>query len=155
MTLFELIFGRRPKAIRPHDLATIETPPENADWRAVRPRRLGRVSAELAREDGAMETEHGTLSYSAGEHYIVTSRDNAKSVVRKDIFEKTYRKRLTGGYEKRPDVIYRYFTLDRPAMIKTPEGPQRAEPGDWIMQGVVGEMWPVSAQEAERKYAPA
>ncbi|MEQ1812792.1 MAG: hypothetical protein ABL889_22890, partial [Terricaulis sp.] len=72
-----------------------------------------------------------------------------------DIFERTYRKRIFGGYEKRPDVVYRYFTLPRAAIVQTPEGPQRAEPGDWIMQGVVGELWPVRPDEAASKYAPA
>lgn len=155
MSFMELVFGRRRARGEKQPLETIATPPANADWREVKPRRLGSVQAELATEDGHINGGHGELKYEAGNHYIVTSKDGGASVVRRDIFEQTYRKRLLGGYEKRPDVIYRYFTLDYPVMVETPEGPQRAEAGDWIMQGVVGEMWPISADEAERKYAPA
>lgn len=155
MSLLEFVFGRRPSARKKEQLETIAAPPENADWRKVKPRRLGSVQAELAHEDGSINGSHGELHYEAEQHYIVTSKDGATSVVRRDIFEQTYRKRILGGYEKRPDVIYRYFTLDYPAMVQTAEGPQRAEAGDWIMQGVVGELWPIAADEAERKYAPA
>jgi hypothetical protein len=155
MSLLEFVFGRRPANSKRQPLETISTPPANADWRKVKPRRLGSVQAELAREDGSVQASHGPLNCEAGNHYIVTPKDGGVSVVRRDIFEQTYRERILGGYEKRPDVLYRYFTLDYPAMVETPEGPQRAEAGDWIMQGVVGELWPVSAAEAERKYAPA
>ena len=155
MSLLDFVFGRRPANGKRQPLETIAAPPANADWRSVKPRRLGSVQAELAREDGSIEAGHGALSYEAGNHYIVTTRDGSVSVVRRDIFEQTYRKRMLGGYEKRPDVIYRYFTLDYPVMVETAEGPQRAEAGDWIMQGVMGELWPVSANDAERKYAPA
>lgn len=155
MSLLEFVFGRRPVGGKTQRIETIAAPPANADWRAVKPRRLGSVQAELAHEDGSVDIDHGALNYEAGNHYIVSTKDGGVSVVRRDIFEQTYRKRLLGGYEKRPDIVYRYFTLDYPAIVETPEGPQRAEAGDWIMQGVVGELWPVSADEAERKYAPA
>jgi len=155
MSLFEFVFGRRSSNGKRRPIETIATPPANADWRNVKPRRLGSVEAELATEDGSIDGGHGELKYEAGNHYLVTSNDGGVSVVRRDIFEQTYRKRLLGGFEKRPDVTYRYFTLDYPAIVETPEGPQRAEAGDWIMQGVVGELWPISADQAERKYAPA
>lgn len=155
MSLLNFVFGRRPSYGKKQPLETIVAPPANADWRTVKPRRLGSVQAELAHEDGGIETAHGTLKYEAGNHFIITSKDGDVSVVRRDIFEQTYRKRLLGGYEKRPDVTYRYFTLDYPAMVETAEGLQRAEAGDWIMQGVAGELWPISAQDAERKYQPA
>lgn len=153
MQLFELVFGRRGARQRP--LAIIEAPPAHAEWRKVKPRKLGVFQAELAITDGEVRTDQGALKYKAGQHYILTSRHTPTSVVRRDIFERTYRKRILGGYEKRPDVVYRYFTLDHPALVKTAEGPQRAEPGDWIIEGVAGELWPVSAHEAQRKYAPA
>jgi hypothetical protein len=38
--------------------------------------------------------------------------------------------------------------------VKTLEGDQQAKPGDWIMQGVAGELWPVPREEALRKYEP-
>ena len=63
---------------------------------------------------------------------------------------------LGGGlYRKRTDVIFRYFTLKRRVLVQTLEGPQVAKPGDWIMQGVKGELWPVSSEKAREKYEPA
>jgi hypothetical protein len=63
---------------------------------------------------------------------------------------------LGGGlYRKRTDVILRYFTLKRRVVVQTLEGPQAARPGDWIMQGVAGELWPISPEKAREKYEPA
>jgi hypothetical protein len=50
--------------------------------------------------------------------------------------------------------VLRYFTLDRPVMVETLEGLQRAAPGDWIMQGVAGELWPTPREKALAKYEP-
>jgi len=49
-------------------------------------------------------------------------------------------------------VLLRYFTLKQRVVVETLEGPQTAEPGDWIMQGVEGELWPVSPEKGAEKY---
>jgi hypothetical protein len=54
----------------------------------------------------------------------------------------------------RPDITLRYFTLDRPATIQTLEGEQHARAGDWIVEGVNGELWPVPPETAREKYEP-
>jgi len=152
MNLFTLVFGERPSYRR----VIVETPPKAARWRSVRARELQPpVRAWRAEADHNVKTDRGSLRARGGEDFIVESKDGDHSVVRGDIFERTYE--AVGGdlYRKRDDVELRYFTLDRPAVVKTLEGEQEAEPGDWIMQGVAGELWPVSRAEAERKYEHA
>ena len=67
----------------------------------------------------------------------------------------TYARTGDSCYTKRSDVVLRCFTLDRPVMVKTLEGLQRAAAGDWIVEGVAGELWPVPRTKALAKYEPA
>jgi len=142
-----LLFGTRPKPP-----LKIKAAPEDVDWHDVRPRLSGEiVHAELAADDQDVETSRGTLKARKDEDMIVTYGADERSVVRRDLFERTYEP-AEGGFRKRPDLQLRYFTLDRPAIVETLEGAQRADPGDWIMQGVEGELWPVKREEGKRKY---
>ena len=40
-------------------------------------------------------------------------------------------------------------------LIKTPEGTMRADPGDWIIRGVKGEIYPCKPDIFEATYEPA
>lgn len=95
------------------------------------------------------------LKARGGKDYIIDYGGGDRAVVRGDVFELTYARNSDGGYVKRPDIVLRYFTLNRPVMVETLEGPQRAAAGDWIMQGVAGELWPVPVKKALAKYEPA
>lgn len=153
MWLVDLIFGARPSPA--HSLVHIARPPSDANWRRVRPRGDGRpVRAWLAESDHVVHAQGGDLEAHGGEDMIVAHSDNQRAVVRRDIFDRTYEALGGGLYKKRDDVVLRYFTLDRPAIVETLEGAQEAAPGDWIMQGVRGELWPVPRREAEEKYRP-
>lgn len=146
MSLLDFVFGQR---------SVIHHPPTGVDWRAARPRAGGApVRARVADSDQTVATGAGRLQARSGHDVIVADADGDRSVVRLDIFEKTYEPLGGGLYRKRDDVVLRYFTLDRPALIETMEGQQRAEPGDWIMQGVTGELWPVAKDKALEKYDP-
>jgi len=152
MNLSEVIFGARPFADSP---VTITTPPRHARWRKVKPKPDSKtVRARRAEADHNVKTAQGKLRARGGEDYIVSYGDGDKAVVRGDIFEKTYEPAGVGIFRKRSDITLRYFTLERPAIIHTLEGEQRAEPGDWIMQGVLGELWPVPQEKALQKYDP-
>jgi hypothetical protein len=70
------------------------------------------------------------------------------------MFERTYERQRDGTYAKRRDLEYRYFTLPYPCVVQTREGEQRAAAGDWIMQGLEGELWPLSPEQGRRLYAP-
>lgn len=151
-----LLFGRRPdEAMRRNGRIVISRPPARVRWRSVRPRdETLPVRAAIAEENAALPNGHGKLQARNGRDVIVSDGGGDQSVVRRDIFERTYEPLGGGLYRKRDDVMLRYFTLDRPALIETLEGPQEAAPGDWIMQGVAGELWPVSRDKALEKYQP-
>ncbi len=150
MTLTELLFGRRPDE---SGLKVIKSAPRGAVLKAVTTRPGGpEIRAEKAIRDGLVETGGGKLSYRAGKDYVVEHESGGRAVVRADIFEKLYRPLGAGRYAKRDDVVLHYFTLPRPVLVRTLEGLQRANAGDWIMKGVAGELWPVPASDAGEKY---
>ncbi len=136
-------------------LPRIDQPPPGAVFNKVRSRGGERVRAQLATEDGVISGPDGDLSYRAGEHYIVQYANGDEAPVRREVFEHTYKRRFDGRYEKRKDVIQRYFTLPYTAIIATPEGDRRADPGDWIMQLTNGDLYPVPVEVAEEKYQRA
>ncbi len=131
----------------------LEHAPPGVDWHYVRPRPAVALRAWKAERDGQIASANGTLRYQAGRDWIVEHGNKDYAVVRADIFERTYTSAGPGCYQKRTDVRLRYFKLSHPARIKTLEGVRRAEPGDWIIEGVTGEIWPVKAERARRVYA--
>lgn len=147
-----LLFGNRQRRETPR----IDRAPPGAVWHSIRPLASDEpVRAELARASGAIETDRGKLRYQAGKHYIVHYALGDIAPVHRSIFERTYRRRDDGLYEKNPDIVLRYFTLPYAVIVETLEGAEAAEAGDWIMEGVTGELWPMSARAGERKYTPA
>lgn len=147
--VLDFVFGQQSAK-----LPILATPPADAFWQAVRARRGRPVRAELATKSGAIRSRRGCLHYQAGEHYIVRRGHGASSVVQRALFERMYERQRDGTYVKRPDLEYRYFTLPYPCIVKTREGAQRAAAGDWIMQGLEGELWPLSPKHGRRSYAP-
>jgi hypothetical protein len=153
MNVMHAIFGAPPRPASSNEMIT--SPPADARMRKVRARRGPAKRAWLAEEDGLVDTEHGKLRARAGKDYILAHGPGDHSVVRRDIFEAMYEPLGGGLYRKRTEVILRYFTLKRRVVVQTLEGPQAARPGDWIMQGVKGELWPVSPEKARETYQPA
>jgi hypothetical protein len=149
MGVFEFIFGATP---RPQ---TITAPPAGVTWRHVHARPGLPVTAHLAAKNGVLRSRRGRLRYRKGADYIVEREEGGRWVTGRDVFERTYEARADGHWQKRSDIRYRYFTLPHPVIVATPEGPQRADAGDWIMEGVKGELWPIPARRAERRYTAA
>lgn len=113
------------------------------------------VRAELARSTGCIETPRGALRYEAGKHYIVHHGPGEREPVRRAMFERLFKRRSDGRFEKRTDVVLRYFTLSYPVLIETSDGAQLAHPGDWIMEAGSDELWPISMRDAYENYEPA
>jgi hypothetical protein len=149
VSLWSWTFGKSRSA--PH-APVLDRAPANAVWRSVRPKPGVPVRAELAQEDGEVDTARGPLRYEAGQHYIVEHGPDDRAPVRRDIFKRTYRLRDDGLYEKRTNIVLRYFRLSHPVMVQGLEGPELAHPGDWIMEGSEGELWPVAPEDALAKY---
>ena len=145
MNLIELVVGVRP---RWH----IDEPPRNVKWRQARPKPTPPVRAWRAEGDTHVETEGGALVARGGADYIVHYEDGARAVVRDDIFRRTYTSMGGGVFQKRTDIVLNYFVLDRDAVVEALEGEQRAKSGDWVMEGVAGELWPVPRAKAREKY---
>lgn len=147
-----MIFGERPASPR----VRIKGPPRGAKFRLVRPKPdQPLVRAWRAEADHKVKTARGSLEARGGRDFIIAHTEKDHAVVKGEIFERTYEPAGDDLYRKRTDVVLRYFTLDRPAIVETLEGDQPAEPGDWIMQGVSGELWPVPRAKALEKYDPA
>jgi hypothetical protein len=135
------------------DLQVFESPPPAA-WREARVKAHSPpVRARLAKRDGVLRTPRGPMRYTKAEHYII-SRSADRFIVRRDVFERTYRRRADGRFEKKPDIVYDFTILATPALVPTLEGYERANAGDWVVRGVLGELWPVSPQEAAQLYEP-
>lgn len=148
MNLIEAVIGARPRWI-------IDEPPSHVKWRRIRAKPTPPVRARCAEAETSVETGQGVLVARGGADYIVTYDDGARAVVRSDIFKKTYEPRADGAFVKRTDVVMRCFILDRAATVETLEGPQHAARGDWVIEGVAGELWPVPKAKAREKYEPA
>ena len=152
MKLVDLVFGRRPAPSAPAPLDVIDRAPAGVWWREVRPRPNGGVRACKATQDGVLETDRGAQRYAAGRHYVVTHSDGDAFLVRADVFESTYRPMGDGRFAKRTDIVLRYFTLNRAVTVRMLEGLERAEAGDWIMEGRLGELWPIDPDKAHTLY---
>ena len=134
-------------------LPCIDRRPPGVRWRRARPKPSAEpVRAELVRSSGVIETARGALRYEAGKHYIVRHGPGDYAPVRRDIFEQIYRRREDGRFEKRTDVVLRYFTLHFPVVIETRDGSEIAQPGDWILEGAAGELCLIGAREALEKF---
>jgi hypothetical protein len=146
-----------PAGLRPgrngRGCGAITKPPSDVKLHEVRPREDAvPVRAWRAERTGSLRTGSGELRYRAGRDFIVEHGPRDFGVVRADIFERTFKRVDVDRYVRRADVTLHYFTLDRLVHVKTLEGVQTAEPGDWIMVGVKGELWPVKPHQAAGKY---
>jgi hypothetical protein len=157
MGFFELVFGRQADRSMASQarLPIIKAPPAGVALRKIRPRKGPTVQASLAKRSGVLSTSRGPMRYKSGRHYIVEHGPDDRSVVRRDVFERTYSRLADGRFEKRTDVSYRCFILPYPVMVRTLEGLEFAKAGDWIVEGVNGELWPVWPEKAEEIYEPA
>jgi len=147
MNVVSLLFGAKPM---PH----IKRPPPGVRWKKVRPKESPAVRAELAKREARVSTGQGKLKAEPGDDYIVDYPNGDRAVVQSDIFERTYEPLGGGLYRKRTDIVLRYFTLKHHVLVETMEGAQHAAPGDWIVQGTEGELWPVPRDKAQEKYEP-
>lgn len=151
MNLVHVLFGQKPASRLP----TLKEPPKGVRMHEVRAREAPAKRAWLAEADSCISTERGVLQARGGRDYVLAHGPGEHSVIRRDIFELMYEPLGGGLYRKRTDIIFRYFTLNRRVVVQTLEGPQAAKPGDWIMQGVKGELWPISPEKARENYEPA
>lgn len=110
------------------------------------------VMREAVTEPQTVRTSWGAeLRAEPGRDYIVSTGPDDRWVVRQDIFDTTYRPE-GGGFRKRDDLMHSFYVSPDERTIDTLEGPVTANPGDYVMNGSVGEQWPVSPSTFERRY---
>jgi hypothetical protein len=146
------LWSRKTNQAGAHGMRRLADAPPGVVLKAIRPKGAEAVRADLAQDDGVIADKGGELRYYAGRHYIVTYKNGDRAAVERRIFERTYNRRFDGKYEKRRDLTLHYFTLPYPVIVETLEGEKLAEAGDWIVRGVVGELYPVAAEVAREKY---
>jgi hypothetical protein len=154
MDWVDLVIGRQSSSRRPEIPETVITKaPYGVTWTQVTTRADGQtVRARLANHSGRLRTKHGLVAYKKDRHYIVDYGGGDRAVARRDIFERIYIALGGGRYEKRPEIVYRYFTLPYDVTLNTAEGPVAARAGDWIMEGVEGELYPIRPEHARKLY---
>lgn len=154
MDFVDFVIGRSPRSTVPALPATIITKaPAGVTWTQVTARTQGRtVRAKLTKRHGRLRTKRGVAAYAPDRHYIVDYGHGDRAVARRDIFERVYQSVGGGKYEKRPEIVYRYFTLPHAVTVDTAEGPEAAKAGDWIMEGVSGELYPIAPERAREIY---
>jgi hypothetical protein len=70
------------------------------------------------------------------------SDGSAEWTVAADVFDRTYRPLPDGRYAK--DASVHAARTSHRVDVPTLEGAARAEPGDWVLRGVDGELWTVT-----------
>lgn len=154
MNLADLLLGRTPRSKASAQPETIITKaPPGVTWIQVSSTAKPRtVRARLTKRYGRLRTPRGVLAYAPRRHYIVEYGHGERAVVRRDIFERIYQFLGGGAYQKRPEIAYRYFTLPYAVTVNTAEGPEVAKAGDWIMEGLDGELYPLNPARGREIY---
>ena len=116
-------------------------------------RRIGEIRAEQLA--GRKTWRHRTgdkLSASPGDWQVVDDAGHERTI--RDAEFRASHMRLNGNRWRRVGVV-RAWRVSDPTVLRTIEGAVTAEPGDWIVQGTLGERWPVTDEQFRRGYQPA
>lgn len=120
------------------------------EW--LRFRRVGEVTAEQRDHVWTWVTETGDeLRAEPGDWAVVDDSGRERSVT-PESFTDSYE--LIAGSRYRRKGVFRARQAQVQETIATDEGDAVAKPGDWIVEGVRGEIWPVPAQRFEATYTP-
>lgn len=120
------------------------------DARRYRPTTVVRAT-RLARPRSWRSARGSELSAAAGD-WLVTDGAEEWTVV-PDVFARSYRRLPDGRFAK--DAPVAAVRLERATEVSTLEGVARAEPGDWLLSGVDGEVWTVTDAYFRSHYEPA
>lgn len=115
------------------------------------PHYVSRITVEARRLDSDRDWESGRgshLSASAGDWLLTDG--SSEWTVSAGIFEETYTGLGDGRYQKTAPV--RAAQLDEDVQVPTLEGIASLCRGDWLLMNPDGDVWPVGAQEFQRRY---
>jgi hypothetical protein len=113
-------------------------------------RRNGTVTAEQRSSAWTWTARSGQTMRAAAGDWALQDAGGDNWSVRDDIFRESYQQ-VGEGRWRRTGVVHA-----RPARvgetIGTLEGPVTAAPGDWVVRGTDGELWPVSSDRFAQRY---
>jgi hypothetical protein len=112
-------------------------------------RRLGEVTAEVLTRPWTWKTAAGSTMRAQEGDWRVRDGERVWSV-RAPEFAATYEPAAEGRWRRRG--VVRAMQSRSVTTIETLEGPARAEPGDWIVEGQGGERWVVPAAHFAQAY---
>ena len=113
-------------------------------------RRTGTVTAERRPQPWSWTSASGEQMRAAAGDWAVCGPDGNTWSVRDDIFVSTH-EQLDGTRWRRSGVV-QARKARAGEVVETLEGPLTAQPGDWIVRGPAGEMWPVGPQTFRAQY---
>ena len=116
------------------------------------PRSGAPVGAALATADGALTSGSTTYRVRKNLDYVLDDGAGNQWVVRKDIFDKTYKKLRSGKFQKRDDFPVGYFVAEADGVVNSLEGPNPYSKGDYILIGPAGEMWNQTPERFAQRY---
>lgn len=123
---------------------------EEQEW--SRYTRQGVVTAVRREEAWEWQAHDGsTMSAGAG-HWDVEDGTGSRWSVEPEVFAATYRHLEGDRYARVGEVDAR--RMPGGGRVETLEGPVDAQPGDWLLRGAAGELWPVAAERFSRDYRP-
>jgi len=127
----------------------IRVPPvADAGWRSFR--RRGEVDAVRVAETWTWTTDDGNpMTAQPGDWRVVDDSGAVRSVAA-EVFDESYREIAPGRYRRIGVFRARQVLVEE--QIDTKENPATAHPGDWVVEGVKGEQWPVPADQFARTY---
>lgn len=119
-----------------------------SEWRRFR--RVGEVIARTRDHPWTWTTEAEELMYAEPGDWAVTDASGRERSVDPESFSASYELIEGDRYRRRGIFLARQAVTEE--TISTEEGDAVAHAGDWIVEGVRGEIWPVPAHQFETTY---
>ena len=128
---------RSMRKLQPAD--EMRTASSESGWRSYR--RVGEVGAEQRSSPWQWRTQRGeVMQAEAGDWAVTDAKGHVRSVAAA-IFESTHENIAPGRFRRTGIVLARKVIAPEP--VATLEGDVMAQPGDWVVKGRRGELWPV------------
>jgi hypothetical protein len=121
---------------------------DDSPWR--RYRRHGEVTAEKRSSPWTWTSRSGEVLYAEKGDWSVVDDNGHERSVAAEVFEETHRRIGRRRYQRCGTVLARRVSSRQ--VVQTLEGDVVAQEGDWIVQGSLGEQWPVPDEQFRAGY---
>jgi hypothetical protein len=122
-------------------------PPEAAGYERIGTVEARQLQARYSWLRSPGEEMHGE----AGDWRVIDDHGHERTVGDAE-FRKTHLYLGSGRWRRIGE--FRAWQVEEALVMRTKEGVATANPGDWVVEGVHGERWPVSDQQFRRTYQP-